>query len=124
MEVYPELRTQTQARRFRVPDVLVVRTGDTFNRYITRPPLIAIEILSPEDTLRALQIIHKDHATMRPVRFGPVLEQGWDGAAVVGEHRPAQFGGLEQATGIVLAHQTAAFPLHQRTNWQRFHAAA
>jgi Uma2 family endonuclease len=55
MEVFPELRTQTQARRFRVPDVLVVRTGDSFQRYITRPPLIAIEILSPEDTLRALQ---------------------------------------------------------------------
>jgi len=55
VEVFPELRTQTQARRFRVPDVLVVRTGDSFQRYITRPPLIAIEVLSPEDTLRALQ---------------------------------------------------------------------
>jgi Uma2 family endonuclease len=54
-EVFPELRTQTQARRFRVPDVLVVRAEDKFERYVTQPPLIAIEILSPEDTLRAMQ---------------------------------------------------------------------
>lgn len=55
IEVFPELRTQTQARRFRVPDVLVMRSGDKFDRYVTNPPLIAIEILSPEDTLRAMQ---------------------------------------------------------------------
>lgn len=55
VEVFPELRTQTKARNFRVPDVLVVRAGEKFDRYLTRPPLIAIEILSPEDTLRAMQ---------------------------------------------------------------------
>lgn len=55
VEVFPELRTQTQSRRFRIPDVLVVRSGDKFERYVTSPPLIAIEILSPEDTLRAMQ---------------------------------------------------------------------
>ena len=55
VEVFPELRTQTQARRFRVPDVLVTRTGDDFERYVTNPPLIAIEILSPEDRLTAMQ---------------------------------------------------------------------
>jgi Uma2 family endonuclease len=54
-EVFPELRTQTRATRFRVPDVLVVRAGEKFERYVTAPPLIAIEILSPEDTLRAMQ---------------------------------------------------------------------
>ncbi len=55
VEVFPELRTQTQSRRFRVPDVLVVRAGDAFERYVTRPPLIAVEIHSPEDTLRGIQ---------------------------------------------------------------------
>jgi Uma2 family endonuclease len=55
VEVYPELRTQTESRRFRVPDVLVVRAEEKFERYVTRPPLIAIEILSPEDTLRHMQ---------------------------------------------------------------------
>jgi Uma2 family endonuclease len=55
VEVFPELRTQTKARNFRVPDVLVIRSEEKFERYVTRPPLIAIEILSPEDTLRAMQ---------------------------------------------------------------------
>jgi len=32
-----------------------VRAGESFERYVTRPPLIAVEILSPEDTLRAMQ---------------------------------------------------------------------
>jgi Uma2 family endonuclease len=55
VEVYPELRTQTKAMRFRIPDVLVMRAKDRFERYVTQPPLIAVEILSPEDTLRAMQ---------------------------------------------------------------------
>jgi Uma2 family endonuclease len=55
VEVFPELRTQTRSTRLRVPDVLVVRAGDKFERYVTEPPLVAIEILSPEDTLRAMQ---------------------------------------------------------------------
>jgi Uma2 family endonuclease len=55
VEVFPELRTQTAAANFRVPDVLVVRAGENFERYVTRPPLIAVEILSPEDRLTAMQ---------------------------------------------------------------------
>jgi len=55
VEVFPELRTQTKAANFRVPDVLIVRAEDKFERYITSPPLIAIEILSPEDTLTAMR---------------------------------------------------------------------
>jgi Uma2 family endonuclease len=54
VEVFPELRTQTQSKRFRIPDVLVVRSGDKFERYLTSPPLIAIEILSPEDSMSAM----------------------------------------------------------------------
>ncbi len=70
VEVFPELRTQIAARNFRVPDVLVVRKGDSFERYITRPPLIAIEILSPEDRLSAMQEKAAQYA-----RFG--IENIW-----------------------------------------------
>jgi Uma2 family endonuclease len=49
VEVFPELRTQTKTTNFRVPDVLVVRASDKITRYVTSPPLIAIEIRSPED---------------------------------------------------------------------------
>jgi Uma2 family endonuclease len=55
VEVFPELRTQTEAHRFRVPDVLVMRSGEKFDRYVTHPPLIVVEILSPEDSLRAMR---------------------------------------------------------------------
>ncbi len=55
VEVFPELRTQVAPTSFRVPDVLAVRAGESFDRYLTRPPLIAIEILSPEDSLRSIQ---------------------------------------------------------------------
>jgi Uma2 family endonuclease len=55
VEVFPELRTQIASRNFRVPDVLVIRAGQPFDRYLTHPPLIAIEILSPEDRLTAIE---------------------------------------------------------------------
>jgi len=55
VRAFAELRTQTRFSRFRVPDVLVVRAGEKFERYVTEPPLIAIEILSPEDRLSAMQ---------------------------------------------------------------------
>jgi Uma2 family endonuclease len=55
VEVFPRLRTQTKATNFRVPDVLVTRSGEKFERYVRQAPLIAIEILSPEDSLRSMQ---------------------------------------------------------------------
>jgi Uma2 family endonuclease len=55
VEVFPELRTQTKSTNFRVPDVLVVRAEEKIKRYVTQPPLIAIEILSPEDTFTAMK---------------------------------------------------------------------
>lgn len=51
VEIFPELRTQTKSTNFRVPDVLVVRAKEKINRYVTQPPLIAVEILSPDDSL-------------------------------------------------------------------------
>jgi Uma2 family endonuclease len=55
VEVFPELRTQVARTRFRVPDVLVLRAGTKFGSILDQPPLIAIEILSPEDRLSGLQ---------------------------------------------------------------------
>ena len=55
VEVFPELRTQIAATNFRVPDVLVVPSGEGFERYLKHPPLIAVEILSPEDSLKKMK---------------------------------------------------------------------
>lgn len=51
----PEQRVQVAATRFRVPDVCVLRRGIPKEQIITVPPLIAIEILSPEDSLQRIK---------------------------------------------------------------------
>ena len=47
----PEVRVQVKATRFRVPDLTVIRAGTPRERILTHPPLLVIEILSPEDRL-------------------------------------------------------------------------
>jgi len=47
-----EQRIQIAPRHFLVPDLCVLRMGSPTEDVLTRPPLIAIEILSPEDTVR------------------------------------------------------------------------
>lgn len=54
--VFPELRVQVAADRFRVPDVTVLSREAPREQIITHPPLAVFEILSPEDTMtRMLQ---------------------------------------------------------------------
>lgn len=50
-----EQRVQIAPRRFRVPDVCVLRSDAPWEKIVTHPPLIAIEILSPEDTIRSAE---------------------------------------------------------------------
>jgi Uma2 family endonuclease len=46
-----DVRVQVKATRFRVPDLTVLRAGTPRERILTHPPLLVIEILSPEDRL-------------------------------------------------------------------------
>ena len=46
----PEWRFQIKPTRFRIPDVIVT-DGKPDERILTKPPLLCIEILSPEDTV-------------------------------------------------------------------------
>jgi Uma2 family endonuclease len=46
-----EQRIQIKPNRFRVPDLTILRAGATRERILTHPPLLVIEIQSPEDTL-------------------------------------------------------------------------
>jgi Uma2 family endonuclease len=45
-----EQRIQVRATRFRVPDVTVLDRAQPVEQILTHPPLIVIEILSPQDT--------------------------------------------------------------------------
>lgn len=47
---FAEWRFQVKSTRFRVPDVIVTR-GSPDEQILTTPPLLCIEILSPEDTV-------------------------------------------------------------------------
>ncbi len=55
LQVLPEIRIQTAARRFRVADIAVWRAGRIGDRIPTVPPFLVVEILSPEDRLVRLQ---------------------------------------------------------------------
>lgn len=55
IRVLPEQRLQVSATRFRVPDVCVVSREQAVEPVFTRPPLLCIEVLSKDDTLRSVQ---------------------------------------------------------------------
>jgi Uma2 family endonuclease len=58
----PEQRVQVKSSRFRVPDVCAVR-GNPNEQILRHPPLICVEILSPEDTMTSMQERIDDYVT-------------------------------------------------------------
>ena len=48
--VCPELRVQTSATHFRIPDVTLLDASGIREPIATRPPIAVFEVLSPEDT--------------------------------------------------------------------------
>lgn len=55
IRVVPEIRLQIHARRYRVADIAVWREGNIGERIPTVAPLLAIEILSPEDRMSRMR---------------------------------------------------------------------
>lgn len=55
IRVLPEQRLQVTANRFRIPDVCVISRDQIIEPVFTHPPLICIEVLSKDDTLRSMQ---------------------------------------------------------------------
>ncbi len=64
LRAIPELRVQVRATRFRIPDVCVIRIPSKVENILTEPPLLCIEILSPEDTLSRMQSRFDDYLAM------------------------------------------------------------
>ena len=64
VRVWPEHRVQVAATRFRVPDVCLTRGDEPMRRIIRTPPVLCIEILSPEDRMGAMQEKIDDYVTM------------------------------------------------------------
>ncbi len=61
---YPELRVQVSAERYRVPDLMLVRVDAPRESIVVTPPLLCIEILSPEDTVRRMMVRVNDFLLM------------------------------------------------------------
>ena len=62
--VYSELRTQVAASSYRIPDVLVLRDDDPFTAIVHTPPLLCIQILSPDDRMADLWEKIEDYSAM------------------------------------------------------------
>ncbi|HKW97958.1 MAG TPA: Uma2 family endonuclease [Bryobacteraceae bacterium] len=83
LKIYPyvALRTQVSPTRFRIPDICVVAGPKPTEQVLTHPPLIAIEILSKDDRMSAMQEKIADH-----LKFGvryvwvidPVTRRAWE----------------------------------------------
>ena len=84
----PELRVQVSPTRFRVPDVCVTLRDEPVEQIQHRPPLICIEVRSPESTVSRLREKLADYHRMGvphvwlidpAPRVGYVCtEQGWN----------------------------------------------
>jgi Uma2 family endonuclease len=61
-EVLPEVRVQVKPSRFRVPDICVAEESD--EPILTKPPLLCIEVLSPEDRMSRIEARIQDYLEM------------------------------------------------------------
>ena len=55
-----DVYTQTKIKNYRIPDLAIVRIGAPKERILKHPPLLAIEILSPEDRMSRVQVRVKE----------------------------------------------------------------
>jgi Uma2 family endonuclease len=81
IEVLPEQRLRISPTKFRVPDVCVISLNEPVEQILTRPPMICIEILSPEDTLRCMQERINDYRNFGVANIwvlDPATQRGYD----------------------------------------------
>lgn len=64
LNAFVELRTRVRVGRYRVPDVAIIRGKRPKAGVLETAPLVAIEILSPEDRMRRVQKRIDDYLAM------------------------------------------------------------
>jgi Uma2 family endonuclease len=60
--VFPQLRVQVAATRYRIPDICVTRQKGR-GRILREPPFLCIEVLSPEDRASRMELKIDDYLT-------------------------------------------------------------
>jgi len=79
IHVFPELRVQVAATRYRVPD-LTVTTRKAKGRILREPPFLCVEILSPEDRASRIETKIDDYLTFGVKHvwiIDPRSKKGW-----------------------------------------------
>lgn len=102
LAAFPEQRIEVAPRRYRVPDVSVVRLPEPGEQIFTQPPYICIEILSPEDAFPKLQARFDDYLEMGVSNIwvlDPPSRRGW--SVVRNGHLEALDGVLHTADGKI-----------------------
>jgi Uma2 family endonuclease len=80
-----ELRVQVSPTRFRVPDICVLRADAPREQVVTHPPLLVVEILSKDDTLRAMRERVDDYVVFG-IQHIWLLDPGQRRAYICGPH--------------------------------------
>jgi len=81
IRILPDVRVQVRPERFRVPDVCLCPGKNTDARIVSTPPLVVIEVLSPEDRIGDYRERIADYNQMgiRGVWvLDPETRKGWD----------------------------------------------
>jgi Uma2 family endonuclease len=78
--VFPSMRVRVKATRVRVPDICILAEGALEEQVITFPPILCIEILSPEDPMTRFMEKLDDYAEMGVPScwiIDPVSRRAW-----------------------------------------------
>jgi Uma2 family endonuclease len=78
--VYPELRLQVSATRYRIPDLCILPESAPFEKVLTHPPLVCVEILSSEDRWSRITERLSDYRQMGVPNLwaiDPLAEKAW-----------------------------------------------
>lgn len=92
VHVLPEQRVRVSATRVRIPDVCLVSRDLQIEQVITHPPVVVVEILSPEDRVRRYNDRLEDYRAMGVNNIwvlDPAKQIGFDWIA--GWHGVARF---------------------------------
>ena len=98
-----ECRLQVSPTRFRVPDVMVLHPGQAAACIIRQPPLICIEILSPEDRWHRLENKLQDYVRMGVGNVWVIEPGSRDAFVLHGGGRKLAKDGILAVTGTLVS---------------------
>jgi Uma2 family endonuclease len=107
IRVLPEQRVQVSKTRYRVPDIVVIALSADRPPILVEPPIICIEILSPDDSVSELRERCKDYQQMGVPfiwLFDPIERKAWalaDNGSWIAEEIELSTGPTEVPSGSI-----------------------